>query len=213
MNTQDELVCYAISFISFLLSNKKLWKSPIVKNVILFGSVARGDFDDYSDIDLFIDIYNKKDEKKVEQIVEKQQISFSKSQRFKEWKLKGVQRNIRCMVGVLDEWKLKRSIISDGIVLYGKYAETPEGLKQHALFAFKPIRKIKIRNRIIRKLFGYQTKKGKKTYIREGLVGVVGGKVISPRAFIIPIEQAQTVLKLLQKEKVDYQMSEIWIEK
>lgn len=213
MNTQDELICYAGSFVSFLLSNRNLWKTPTVKSIILFGSVARGDFDDMSDIDIFVDLYNKKDEERVEKIVNEQLSAFVKSGMHREWHLKGVNRNVKCMVGILEEWKLKRSIISDGIVLFGKYVEAPAGLVHWALFIFKPINDIAKRNRVIRGLFGYKSSKGKKVYKIDGLIKQVGGSRLSPNTFILPIEQTQIVLKLLQREKVDYEMREVWIEK
>jgi len=48
------LISYSIDFVSFLIQKTKSREK--IKNIILFGSVARGEADRESDIDLFIDI-------------------------------------------------------------------------------------------------------------------------------------------------------------
>ncbi len=44
---------------------------------------------------------------------------FYKSKIAETWILKGIKNRINIHVGLLEEWKLKRSLISDGICLYG----------------------------------------------------------------------------------------------
>ncbi len=50
---QDTLIAYALDFSSFLIDTAKV--TDKIKRIMLFGSVARGDFTKESDIDLFID--------------------------------------------------------------------------------------------------------------------------------------------------------------
>ena len=57
---QNELIAYAMDFASYLIS-----KVDGIHRIILHGSIARGDFDDESDIDLFIDVSDIKMEKKI----------------------------------------------------------------------------------------------------------------------------------------------------
>ncbi len=57
MLEKNELIAYASDFVSYLLSK---FKEGEINRVILHGSIARGDFDEESDIDLFIDVKDKR---------------------------------------------------------------------------------------------------------------------------------------------------------
>ena len=112
---RSDLISYAINFVSFLIREK-----TNIDKIILFGSVARNDFDDESDIDLFID--TKLDKNEIESILE----LYEKSEDNKKYRLESVNNKISLKIGKLGEWKsIKRSIISNGILLYGKYEEMP----------------------------------------------------------------------------------------
>ena len=97
MFKRNELIAYAVDFSSYLLS-----KSESVEMIILFGSVARGDFDDESDIDIFVDIDEKK-EKSIKAILD----DYYKTKKYNEWKLKGIDNDISLIIGRVDseEWK------------------------------------------------------------------------------------------------------------
>lgn len=195
---------YASAFVSFLLEDLS---SLDINEVILFGSAAREETDKESDIDIFIDIINEKREKAVEAEVKNSLRRFYKSQIYEQWKLKGVKRDIQAHVGVLDKWALKRSIISNGITLYGRYKELPKGgLEQYTLFVFEPIADVTKRNRVIRMLFGRK----EEGYIKEGLLEESAGKQLSQRCFYIPSKAAGEIIKFLNKENVDYRLFELW---
>ena len=49
-----KLIAYALDFSSFLI--QKIREKEKIKNIILFGSVARDEASEESDVDLFIDI-------------------------------------------------------------------------------------------------------------------------------------------------------------
>lgn len=196
-----ELIAYTSSFVSFILKDL----NNLVKEIILFGSVARGEFDKKSDIDLFFNV-NKEDIKKVENIVKKSLIKFYKSKFYETWKLKGITKNISIKVGVLDKWKLKRSILSDGIILYGKYKEFPKKVKHYMLIVHKPIKNITKRNRFIRKLIGRK----EKNYSTKGFLEDIKGKIISSRVILTPVENLKETLDIFNKEKIDYKIFEIW---
>ena len=128
---------------------------------------------------------------------------FLKSATYKEWKLRQVKNEINCMIGALEsESDLKRSMISNGVVLYGEYQQPIKG-KNYALFSLKPISEKNKRYRILRKLFG---RKDKHT---QGLVKSLGGKQISTRVFVVPLEQASVILHYLRNKKAEYFMMEI----
>lgn len=193
-----ELIAYASAFVSFALPKIN------VDEIILFGSVARNEADKKSDIDLFFNL--KKDENKTKEILKKELERFYKSKINEIWRLMGIKNDIKFEVGNLDKWKLKRSIISDGIVLFGRYKETPKNMNSFVQFTLKPIKNIAKRNRIIRKLFGRKEKK----YSAEGIIEILKGKKISATSFIVPIEKADEIIKIMDKEKIDYSFFEFW---
>ncbi len=197
------LIAYAMSFVSFVLPKIK------VNEIILFGSVARGDFGKESDIDLFFDVENINQEEEIKKNLNNELIKFSKSKIAETWSLMGIKNEVSIKVGKLDEWKLKRSIISEGIVLYGKYKELPENLKKYSYFNMQPIQDIAKRNKIIRALFGRKEEK----YNNEGLITKLTGKKLTPISFMIPAESNNEIFELLSKEKINYSFFEVWKEK
>ncbi len=198
---KSELISYSLSFISFILKDLE----NLVHEIILFGSIARDNFDKNSDIDLFFDV-DKENIKKVDNLIKKGIIKFYKSKLYETWKLKGVSNSFSIKVGVLDAWKLKRSILSDGIVLYGRYKELPKETKHYMLIIHKPIKDIAKRNKIIRKIIG----RHEKNYQKKGIIEDIKGKLISQRVILIPIENLRYINEILNKEKIDYKFFEIW---
>lgn len=200
---RSDLISYAIDFVSFLIRKK-----PKINKIILFGSVARNEFDSESDIDLFVDTELTKNE--VESILELYEISEDS----RKYRLDGVNNKIRLKVGKLDEWKsIKRGVISNGILLYGKYEEMPKGIRNYALFKIligKIQRKDKIK--IWRKLYGYKQKVGKKVYYSRGLIEENNGRKITPGLFLTPIEKSQDMIDFLKKNKIDYEVKEVFMD-
>ncbi len=196
-----DLIAYAHAYVSFVLPRLKI---PF-KDIILFGSVARGDFGPPSDLDLFFNVIVEKDAKKLEEELKPINNLFYKSKIYELWKQKGIINIINAKTGVLDQWELKSSILADGIMLQGKYKNEIKG-EGHILISFSPIRNITKRNRIMRTIFGRE----EKVFKKEGLVIKRGGVKISPTVFIIPLQFSSEVLSLLRKEKVDFQLREIW---
>lgn len=205
LNYEKELIAYASSFVSFVLS-----KLDEVKEIILFGSVVRGEATKESDIDLFFNIEYKTKEKEIKEIIEKEKEKFYKSKIAEVWFLRGIKNPINISVGNLDEWKsLKRSIVSEGMVLYGKYKETPENLKGFVIFNIPPIKNIAKRNKIIRNLFGRK----EKNYSTNGLVKNLNGKKLNVSSFIVQIEHSKKIVEFLGKEKTNYTFFEFWSDK
>ena len=199
---KENILAYAASFVSFLLDQ------PLARDIdqiIVFGSVARGNFDRQSDIDLFIDT-----KKNIELETRKILSLFQKSEIHRKWALKGLTQELSLKVGKLAQWKLKRDILSDGITLYGKLKEVPENMEYYLLVTptfskFTKSRQVKL----WRKLYGYSQKVGKKVYLSKGLVAKSEGKRIGS-SIIIPMKHKQELLQFLNKEKVKYEVREIW---
>ena len=111
-----ERISYTVDFVSFLLQNVK--NLGEINQIILFGSVARGESNRDSDIDLFIDS-SKLNKIKIDKIKER----FFSSTKFRNyWKPLGVENEINVTTGKIDDWKLKDSFVSSAIFLYKKYS-------------------------------------------------------------------------------------------
>jgi len=202
MAKRNELTAYAIDFVSYLIS-----KEPEINRIILHGSAARGDFDEESDVDIFVDFlkYDKKTEKRINNIAE----DYYKTKKFKEWELKGIKNTISLIVGSLDsqEWKdLKRSIINTGIILYGKYKGEAEKIKQYTLFSFENIKPDKKRVVVFRKLFGFKLKN--KTY--PGIIEKYKGISVGKGAVLVPIESVNELKRYFQEKKISVKMYDLW---
>jgi len=198
MAQRNELIAYTMDFVSYLLS-----KEEEIDKVILHGSIARGDFDEESDIDLFID--TKKNNKRITKILE----NYYKTKKFREWELKGINNTIAPIVGKLDsnEWKnLKRSIINTGIILYGKYKAEAEKINQYTLFSFENIKPDKKRIAIFRKLFGFKV--GKKQY--PGLIQDIKAVKIGKGSLLVPAEHVNKLKQYFQGKKVAVKLYDFW---
>lgn len=196
---RDKLISFALNFTSFLVSQLKIDK------VILYGSVASNNFDKESDIDLFVET-DKKNKKRIENLLE----LYKKSKDYEKFKLSGIKNELSIKSGKLDEWKsLKRSIVSNGIILYGRYTDKVEGLSHKVLFILdigKSSRAEKIK--IWRKIYGYKQRVGKKIYASEGLIE----KKIGRGGFICSLENADKVKDYLKKSKIKCELMDVWIE-
>jgi len=196
---QHKVISLALSFASFLVARMK------VNGIILFGSVATNTFDEESDIDLFIET-DKEDVSKIQTMLE----LYKKTKEYEAFRLEGVKNEIAVKCGKLKEWKgLQRSMISQGIVLYGVYKEQPEKLQQKVLVILNTnslARAVKVK--IWRKIYGYKQKVGKKIYNMKGLAEEKLGKGV----FMVSKEQAQTVMHYLRKNKVKHSFFAIWVE-
>ena len=203
MMARESLIAYAMSFASFLLDSRIAEK---INKIILFGSVARGNHGKESDIDLFIDTSEN-----IEKEADKLLGLFRASKTNGMWQLKGVKNEISLKVGSLKKWPMRRDVISAGIMLYGKYNETPEGASYYLMIKMD-LRNIKTAKQmsIWRRLYGYKQKIGSKVYTGKGLVERLGGTKIGKAVVIVPMDNRKEMLDFLNKNKVRYTLNEIW---
>lgn len=200
---KHELIAYAMDFCSFLLRSE-IGKD--IDKIILFGSVARGDFDTESDIDIFIDT-----DKKIEGNAKKILKTFEISETNEKWRLKGLKNPLSLQVGKIEEWKLYRNVISSGIILYGKFEERPKGTKYYSMLALdfrKMDRNKKIK--IWRKLYGYKQKVGENFFVSKGLLEELSGKKIKRSVIAIPTENKDKILDFIKRNEIKYKIFEIW---
>ena len=198
---RETLISYAMSFLSFSFRRPEI-SSVSVNRIILFGSVARGDFGEESDIDIFIDT-EKQHEENTRKTFEHFLGKFVQSQDHGVWVLRRLKNEIRINVGKLDEWDLKESVLKEGVMLFGKPSLA---MKKQFLVSFCPVKNIAKRNRVLRKLFGRR----ERDFEDIGLVRELRGEMISPRAFMIPESGLKKILELFSSENVEYELKEIW---
>jgi len=194
-----KLVALAVDFVSFLLENIEIEK---IDRIILFGSTARDEASEESDIDIFID--TKAD---IKSNVEKIKESFLRSKRFEDyWKLKGVDNDIRIITGELDKWTdLHSSIISNGITLYGKFEEMPKEYVHRTIFSWENVKPESRRVMLLRRLFGYT--RYKKRY--PGLLDKQGGRKIGKGIINVPTSKSRIYSDLFRDMKVTVKVKKV----
>ncbi len=204
-----EIIAYVYDFLSMIFENEVKDK---IKEIILFGSVAKNSFDKKSDIDLFFNV--KENEKEVEEKLKGILKSFEVKAE-KTWALKKVKFPINFIVGSLENetWKnLREEIISSGILLYGDYKEMPENLSHNYLFYYS-LNNISRKNKMkfIRQTFGYWLNRGKKRYEQEGFLKKVDGLKLGSNAILVPAQEAKKIKKIFENFKIKYKIIESWI--
>lgn len=206
---KSEILSYTYDFMRILA--EKMEDEP--KDVILFGSAAMGNFDSESDIDIFVNVPERKT--KSVQVAVNKAVGEFETYALHGWKLKGAMPPIRCIVGDIDSkrWSaLRRDIISSGIGLYGTYRELPRGLERHFVFSFT-LARLKYKNRVsvVRKLYGYSVKKGGKTYSQAGILERLGGEKINPSVVIVPSESYKALYDFFRKVRATFTLREVWL--
>lgn len=198
---RNEIISYALAFTSFLLR-----RVQNVNAVVLFGSVARGDYDNESDIDLFIE--TEESEKKIEETLK----LFKKSKEHEKYLDLGTENQISLKVGKLKNWSsLRESILDNGITLYGKYENLPENLKHFILFAIS-MKKLhqKTKLKVWRRLYGYKQKVGSKIYMKKGAVEALGGRRLGDGMLAIPKNRENNMIGFLNKLNVNYTKQDVY---
>src|SRR3989344_1222987 len=199
----SKLIAYSIDFVSFLIQKTK--SKEKIKNIILFGSVARGEAGDESDIDLFIDLI--KEDIKVEKELNKILEDFLGSAKYKNyWKLLGIENEIKLKIGKLDKWKeLKSSIISNGVLLYGKFKPEINKGEHMVFFIWENIKPNNKRVLFNKQLLGY-SQKGK---FYHGLIQRYNGERLGKGCIIVPLEFSNIFHNLFKKYKITVKIKKI----
>lgn len=201
------MIEYVYDYLSILFA--KLKDNKKIRAVILFGSFARGDNRKDSDIDIFIDA--TKDCKKEVEEISKEALNEFELKASKSWHLKGMKNAISLIVDDinLDKWKeLKKEISLYGMVLYGKIS-TEEKVKNAVLISYD-LSDLKQKNKmkVIRNLYGYTIKKGKKDYVQEGILSKLKIEKFS-NAILIGLDNYKLVLELLRENKVPMKIKHV----
>jgi predicted nucleotidyltransferase len=198
---KSKLTAYAIDFVSFLIQKTK--QKENIKNIILFGSVARDEAGKESDVDIFMDVIN---EKNTAEEFNKILDDFLDSAKYKNyWKPLGIESPIKIITGRLDNWKeLKPSIISNGISLYGKFKANIKG-EHKTFFIWENIKPNSKRVLFNKQLLGYKQKN--KFY--NGLIQKYNGERLGKGCIIVPLESSNLFHKLFKKYKIAVKIKKV----
>jgi predicted nucleotidyltransferase len=207
------ILAYIYDFISFLFE-KDLKKE--IKSIIVYGSVASQEYDEESDIDIFIDIWDKNKKKEIEKKV-KEQLNKFEDISARIWNPRGISNNFSIIIDDLNssKWEnLRQDIISNGLLIFGKFNKDPEKTQHKALFTFA-LNKLSQQKKMkfIRDLYGYKQKKpDKKTpYKKQGILESQGGIKLSQNSILIPIEKTKEFRELFSKFKITPEIREVWV--
>ncbi|MDI6905658.1 MAG: nucleotidyltransferase domain-containing protein [Candidatus Bathyarchaeia archaeon] len=175
-----------------------------VIGIILFGSVARGDYDEGSDIDLLV-IFRDED-----------------LMRRNEWEVtRRIPSDVFAQSICVCPSMLKsanpvflRSVLDDGVILYMRHpfvsrfqlaCGVPYFIVSYSLEGLSQREKQKVDY----KLFGRVV--GERSY--EGAVEKCGGKRLGRGCFLVPKESSESVLNLLKKYSLRYDLMEAYLPK
>lgn len=198
-----ELVSYAMDFVSFLAQNLKEKGMQNIRAIILFGSAARGQAEKESDIDIFVDSSDEKLGKEIKKLTDK----FYDSAKFKNyWSLFGIDNEINVIVGKLDKWKLKDSMLGSSIVLYQKYSPKLEEGKNKIILSWGNIKPNSKRVMLNKKIFGYNYY-GKK-YL--GLLEKHGGIKLGSNVIMIDSENIKLFLEAFHNFKIAVKIARVF---
>ena len=182
-------------------------KVPSIEAIILYGSLAREDFDKRSDIDLMI------------VIKEEQPTNFSPiiSEIISDLK---PHREIRTILTNMNDYDedYYQNVIRDGRVLFGKLLLSPDNiaLQPYLLISYDLSgKKNSLQVRISKKVHGYKSKKildGKeKIYKYTGLIDIEGAKLVSKSALILPYSKGLEFINELNRLKITNKNFKIWM--
>ena len=182
---------------------KELSKIEDVKAVILYGSLARGEFTSRSDIDLFILTTDDKTQKEVEDKVIELETEIGRN----------IQPTIRTVAELQKtDTGLLQNIFQEGKVLYLKEpSDIPSAIllqqKPFLIYSFQ-ISSLpqKDKARFNRQLYEQTSKE----YKYKGLLQEIGGQKLSAGCIMIPHMQKEAIEKFFKKFKVKFEQLKVW---
>ncbi len=199
---KSNLIAFALDFTSFFVQKVNLEK---IKNIILFGSVARGEESRESDVDIFIDVAKEDSsaEEKYSKVVE----LFMRSVKYNHyWKPMGVENQIRLSIGKVEKWKkLHPNLVANGLTIYGKYTFPLKEGKHQTFFIWENIKPNSRRALFNKRLFGF---KGSERFY-PGLLQKHEGERMGKGCILVSLEQANIFLKFFRQSKVTVKIKKV----
>lgn len=200
---KSNLIAFGLDFSSYLL--QKIKDKENLRNIILFGSVAREEASAKSDVDLFIDVLTNSSslEKELNSYVG----AFYQSVKYKQyWKLLGVHNEIKLTIGKLQEWKeLEPSIAANGITFYGKFSPSLKEGRNMTFLIWENIQPNAKRVLFNKRIFGFNHRD--KSY--PGLLPKYSGERLGKGCILIPAEHTQMFINLFRKSHITVKIKRV----
>lgn len=192
-----EMLSYAEQYVSYVINNLEPQLFHQIKEVILFGSVARGEATRASDIDIFFNV--SRESKILSRHITTLTEKFTTTEFYRIWKSLGIENDIKPLVDILEGWNLKQSIIASGITLLGKYKAPIKGGSPLVIIYWQPIKNQSKRVLLSKKLYGY-------SYKKKRYSGILTEKALklSSSCLAVPLEDAGAVFGVFGQLKVPY---------
>jgi predicted nucleotidyltransferase len=177
-----------------------------VSAAILYGSVARGDYDSRSDIDIML-VVEEKDPMSILHDVTKIITDLKP------------HREIRCVLTNLTDYDAEfyKNVFKDGKVLFGKLVLSPDhlALRPYLIISYDlkgiPLSK---KVKIAQKIYGQRSVKrinGRRyEYHYEGLKDKYGVTVMKKGIIKIPLQDGKRFLLELKKLGIEANVTEVW---
>jgi predicted nucleotidyltransferase len=194
---------------------KRVSDIDTVRSVILFGSVAKGEADARSDIDILIVFDTLGSIGRIKGRREISRIALNLEKKF--------DKNIQIVFTNRKFDKVDRQFVehlfSEGIVLYGSVPQIDVKklrLEPHTLvyFSLKKLSKAD-KMRVKKALYGHKTiKKYKDRVYRSEIVGLVeqfGGRRTGIASVLIPAKKSKEFVEALKRFGVDYESLNVWV--
>lgn len=191
------ILAYAIDAVSFLIQKLSDSERNFVEEVVLFGSTARGEADEESDVDLFVKSSRPtRFRARLENLLQE----FERSTRYREyWNVLGVSLPISLKVGTASDWAVVPAALREhGLMLFGPYRPPPARGRPVALFTWENVHGTRVRTNLYRRLFGYR-RSGRSI---PGLLSMIHGERLGKGTVLVPLEHLGVVQKLLRTLKV-----------
>lgn len=206
VRTRSELIAYAADFVSFFIQRLSGRELDTLREVILFGSVVRGEADPESDIDIFLDTSTPRTlEAKARKLLGEFEASIKVS---RYWKLLSISPPISVKVGELARWTaLHPSMLKDGRVLYGAYRGLVPSLgKALALISWKDVTSLTARTNLYRSLHGYKAL-GRRY---AGLLERHDGQKVSKGSILVPLSTLDLFKDLFRRLKISVKLRTLY---
>ncbi|MEK6927700.1 MAG: nucleotidyltransferase domain-containing protein [Nanoarchaeota archaeon] len=198
-----ELISYAGDFVSFYVQNTKYLK--VVRAIILFGSSARGEATDKSDVDIFIDVISPS--KKIEEELEQIKNNFYDSFKYKDyWKAFGITNDLHLIIDKLENWKLKDSMLGNSIVLFKHFTPSLEKGKSKVILSWGNIKSESNRVLLNKRFFGYNHY-GKRY---SGLVEKYSGQKLGSNVIFVGIEYMNLFMQQFREFKISVKIKRVF---
>lgn len=194
---------------------KRVSRLSNIRSVLLFGSVARGEADRRSDVDLLVIFDTQRNVNKVKETSQVSEIALNIEKQY--------NRSIQLLFSNRDfqgfDRQFVEEILKNGVNLFGrtpivkagKLRLLPYSLIYYTLSNLSRPEKMKVR----RALYGHETKKSYKGKVYAskvtGLVGELEGMRTGIASILLPHDKVKVLTDTLDSFRVKYDRIDVWL--